>query len=91
MFGFELSEVLWKKVKSNLSAGRVQSVAVRLIVEREREIMNFQSTDYYKAVGKFTVPLSKGTSFRAEYTGKLDDDLKQEIIDAAAQYRKNWK
>ncbi|MBQ3657957.1 MAG: type I DNA topoisomerase [Bacteroidales bacterium] len=74
LVGFELSEVLWKKVKSNLSAGRVQSVAVRLIVEREREIMNFQSTDYYKAVGKFTIPLSKGTSFRAEYTGKLDDE-----------------
>ena len=44
LVGFELSPVLWKKVKPSLSAGRVQSVAVRLIVEREREIMNFRST-----------------------------------------------
>lgn len=43
LVGFELSPVLWKKVKPSLSAGRVQSVAVRLIVEREREIMNFRS------------------------------------------------
>ena len=46
LVGFELSPVLWKKVKPSLSAGRVQSVAVRLIVEREREIMNFRSTPY---------------------------------------------
>ena len=46
LVGFEISPVLWKKVKPSLSAGRVQSVAVRLIVEREREIMNFRSTPY---------------------------------------------
>jgi len=75
LVGFELSEVLWKKVKSNLSAGRVQSVAVRLIVEREREIMNFQISDYYKAVAKFKVPFQNAT-FKAEYTGKIDDEIK---------------
>ena len=51
--GFELSPVLWKKGKPSLSAGRVQSVAVRLIVEREREIIAFQSTPYYRVVAQF--------------------------------------
>jgi len=53
LVGFELSPVLWKKVRPSLSAGRVQSVAVRLIVEREREIMNFKSTSSYKVVANF--------------------------------------
>ncbi len=51
--GFELSPVLWKKVTAGLSAGRVQSVAVRLVVEREREIENFQTTAQYKVVADF--------------------------------------
>lgn len=50
LVGFELSPVLWRKVKQGLSAGRVQSVAVRLIVEREQEITNFQSTSDFKVV-----------------------------------------
>ena len=53
LVGFELSPILWKKVAPKLSAGRVQSVAVRLIVEREREIMAFNSTPYYKVGGVF--------------------------------------
>ncbi len=53
LVGFELSPILWKKVRPSLSAGRVQSVAVRLIVEREREIMNFKSTSTYKVVANF--------------------------------------
>ncbi len=53
LVGFELSPVLWKKVRPSLSAGRVQSVAVRLIVEREREIINFKSTSSYKVIGTF--------------------------------------
>ncbi len=53
LVGFELSPVLWKKVKPSLSAGRVQSVAVRLIVEREREIMNFKSSCYYRVTAQF--------------------------------------
>lgn len=54
--GFEVSPVLWKKVKPSLSAGRVQSVAVRFIVEREREIMNFTSVSSYKVSTSFLVP-----------------------------------
>lgn len=55
LVGFELSPVLWKKIKGNLSAGRVQSVAVKLIVEREREISNFNHTSAYKIVARFNV------------------------------------
>lgn len=55
LVGFELSPVLWKKVKGSLSAGRVQSVAVRLIVEREREITNFEYTSSFKIVAYFKV------------------------------------
>ncbi len=51
--GFEISPVLWKKVKPALSAGRVQSVAVRLIVEREREINNFTTASFFKVTGIF--------------------------------------
>ena len=53
LVGFELSPVLWKKVRPSLSAGRVQSVALRLIVEREREIIAFQSTPYSRVVAQF--------------------------------------
>jgi DNA topoisomerase-1 len=53
LVGFELSPVLWKKVRPNLSAGRVQSVAVRLIVEREKEIEKHNSQNFYKVVGQF--------------------------------------
>jgi len=55
LVGFELSPILWRKIKGNLSAGRVQSVAVRLIVEREREINNFNSTFAYKVTAQFNV------------------------------------
>lgn len=54
LVGFELSPVLWKKVRPSLSAGRVQSVAVRLIVEREREVQNFMPTSAYRVVAEFT-------------------------------------
>lgn len=54
LVGYELSPVLWKKVKSGLSAGRVQSVAVRLIVEREREIQDFKTQSSYKITAEFT-------------------------------------
>ena len=66
--GFEVSPVLWKKVKPSLSAGRVQSVAVRLIVEREREIIGFTSEAYYRVIGYFQVPDKDGnlTEFKAE-------------------------
>ena len=53
LVGFEVSPVLWKKVKPSLSAGRVQSVAVKLIVEREREINSFREQQYYRITGTF--------------------------------------
>ncbi len=53
LVGFELSPVLWRKIKQGLSAGRVQSVAVRLIVERERDIQNFESTSAYRVTAQF--------------------------------------
>lgn len=59
--GFRLSPVLWRKVKPALSAGRVQSVAVRLIVEREREIQNFQAEPYYRLNAVFAVTGEDGT------------------------------
>ncbi len=55
LVGFELSPVLWKKIRPSLSAGRVQSVAVRLIVDREREIQKFTSTSAYRVVAEFAV------------------------------------
>ena len=62
--GFKLSPVLWRKVKPSLSAGRVQSVAVRLIVEKEREINNFKGSDYYRVTAQFVLP--EGVTFNAE-------------------------
>lgn len=62
--GFELSPILWKKIKPSLSAGRVQSVAVRLIVEREREIRNFKVENYYKICGLFVT--DNGASVKAD-------------------------
>ena len=53
LVGFEISPILWRKVKPSLSAGRVQSVAVRLIVEREREIINFKSTSSFRVMAVF--------------------------------------
>ncbi len=58
LVGFELSPVLWKKVKPALSAGRVQSVSVRLIVEREQEIKQFEVSDYYRVTARFTIEKS---------------------------------
>ena len=69
LVGFELSPVLWKKVKPSLSAGRVQSVTVRLIVEREREIMNFTSTSSYRVTAEFI--LSDGTILKAELPKRI--------------------
>ena len=60
LVGFKLSPVLWRKVQPNLSAGRVQSVAVRLIVEREREIQNFKSESSYRVTASFAVTDANG-------------------------------
>ncbi|MBC7616836.1 MAG: type I DNA topoisomerase [Pedobacter sp.] len=61
LVGFELSPVLWKKVKPSLSAGRVQSVAVRLIVDREREVNKFNSTAAFKITAQFSTGKAKET------------------------------
>lgn len=72
LVGFEVSPVLWKKVKPALSAGRVQSVAVKLIVEREREINAFKEQQYYKVTGTFET-LQEHTAFKAEAEEKFSD------------------
>ena len=76
LVGFELSQLLWKKVKSGLSAGRVQSVAVKLIVEREREIRDFKPTPYYKVVAVFKVKNERGRW--VEFKGELPSNFKTE-------------
>ncbi len=72
LVGFELSPVLWKKIKPALSAGRVQSVAVRLIVDRENEINNFTSEPYYRVTALFTIP--GGAQLQAELNRRLPDE-----------------
>jgi len=64
LVGYELSPVLWRKIKGGLSAGRVQSVSVRLIVEREREIQNFKATASYSVVAEFVN--EAGKAFKAK-------------------------
>ncbi|GIM60919.1 DNA topoisomerase 1 [Capnocytophaga canis] len=70
LVGYELSPVLWKKVKSGLSAGRVQSVSVRLIVEREREIQEFKTHSSYKITAEFAN--SEGKTFKATLSKSFD-------------------
>jgi DNA topoisomerase-1 len=68
LVGYELSPVLWKKVRTGLSAGRVQSVAVRIIVEREREIREFQAQSSYKVIAIFDID---GQELKAELATKI--------------------
>ncbi len=74
LVGFKLSPVLWRKVKPALSAGRVQSVAVRLIVEREREIQAFKSEPYYRVTATFGLTTPDGTE--SEVKAELDKRFK---------------
>jgi len=88
LVGFELSPVLWKKVKPSLSAGRVQSVAVRLIVEREREVTNFVSENYFKITAIFTT--EKGDAFKADIARRVaTKEEAQKIIETClgAQFK----
>ncbi|MGE4287670.1 MAG: type I DNA topoisomerase [Salinivirgaceae bacterium] len=72
LVGFELSPVLWKKVKPSLSAGRVQSVAVRLLVEREREIMNFIPQSAFRVISHFTQADDLAVDLRAELNTRFE-------------------
>jgi len=90
--GFELSELLWRKIKGKLSAGRVQSVAVKLIVEREREIREFESQSAFRFFGHFSVTEDNGGNnvIKAELSQSfpVEDDARkflEKII--AATYR----
>ena len=69
LVGFQISPILWSKIRTGLSAGRVQSVAVRLIVEREREIMNFEAVSSFKVKAIFD--LGNGLKLQAELSDKL--------------------
>lgn len=78
LVGYELSPFLWKKVTKGLSAGRVQSVAVRLIVEREREIKAFDPQEYWSITGNFKSKKNSGSEFSAQLNkieGKTIDKL----------------
>ena len=72
LVGYELSPILWKKIKTGLSAGRVQSVAVRLIVDRERDISDFKTKASYKVNGIFD--LGKGKTLVAELSERFDSE-----------------
>lgn len=74
LVGFELSPLLWKKVKPALSAGRVQSVAVKLIVEKEREIQKFKPKRYFRVTARFSLPGKEGNNMalKAELNRRFD-------------------
>jgi DNA topoisomerase-1 len=84
LVGFELSGVLWRKVKNKLSAGRVQSVAVKLIVERERDINEFTPEQYYRVTAVFNVKDKNGR------TAELKAELKRRLgeLDEAQEFAK---
>lgn len=84
LVGFELSPILWKKIKGGLSAGRVQSVAVRLVVEREREIDKFKSESSFRVVAQFDV--EGGKVLKAELPKKFKTEAEaQAFLEMCAQ------
>ncbi len=84
LVGFELSPVLWKKIRPALSAGRVQSVAVRLIVDRENEINAFTSEPYFRVTARFMLP--GGVPLGAELSRRLPDEKSaREFLEACAE------
>lgn len=86
LVGFELSPVLWRKVKPSLSAGRVQSVAVRLIVEREREINRFEAKSSFKIVALFETQSDKKSRFKADLPQRFATVQEaQEFLEACAK------
>ena len=80
LVGYKISPILWRKVKGGLSAGRVQSVALRLVAEREKEIINFVPESYFKTLGQFSK--SDNSIFNAKYSKNIDEDEKfNEFLD----------
>src|SRR5918994_870277 len=71
LYGYEVSPVLWKKITRGLSAGRVQSVATRLVVQRERERMAFRSAEYWDVVGDFAVAAPSDDAARGTFSARL--------------------
>src|SRR5690554_1922606 len=93
LVGYELSPILWKKVKGGLSAGRVQSVAVRLIVEREKEIINFSAETFYNVTATFST--LEGKLVKANSTKNLSPKKKlnsscKQILGRNIKFR-DWK
>jgi DNA topoisomerase I len=100
LYGYELSPVLWKKVMQGLSAGRVQSVATRIVVERERERMRFRSATWWSIAGRFSTEenesfeakldtidgrsVATGADFNSD--GQLEDPSGRVLLDAAAAH-----
>ncbi|QSE96278.1 type I DNA topoisomerase [Fulvivirga lutea] len=84
LVGFELSPILWKKIKTGLSAGRVQSVAVRLVVEREREIEKFKPEIFYKITASFDVGNKKILQAELSKRFKTEDEA-QKFLEACAE------
>ena len=80
LVGYKISPILWRKVKGGLSAGRVQSVALRLVAEREKEILNFVPESYFKTLGHFSK--SDNSIFTAKYSKNIQKDEKfSEFLD----------
>ncbi|MBN2186026.1 MAG: type I DNA topoisomerase [Dehalococcoidia bacterium] len=93
LVGYKLSPLLWKKVQRGLSAGRVQSVTVKIVVDREREIQNFIPQEYWVIEVELAPPEGKGVSFKARLQGlidgtKLDVCEKREADDIVAYLEK---
>ena len=74
LVGYKISPILWRKVKGGLSAGRVQSVALRLVAEREKEIINFVPESSFKTLGQFSK--SDNSIFTSKYSKNIDEDEK---------------
>lgn len=80
LVGFELSEILWRKVKNKLSAGRVQSVAVKLVVDREREINEFKSEAYFKVDAIFSKNEQPGTTIKASLNKRFENIQEAQVF-----------
>ncbi|MEL6845700.1 MAG: DNA topoisomerase, partial [Bacteroidota bacterium] len=94
LVGFELSGILWRKVRAKLSAGRVQSVTVKLVVERERDIQAFDPKPYYKVVARFNVKNEQGRNvvLKADLASRFEAEADaQSFLDrcVAATYQIN--